>query len=400
MTLSPMKWLKGVRRKTVRLQRTVIRRFISLTKKLRLGDKNKKHSLHVIAFINVNNSFFKNIFSMQWAKRVFFLLMAFVICGFFAATGVFAYFSLALRPQPAGAERELIIPYATSAREVANQLKANGIIRDANGFFWYIRLTRQSSQLKAGVYRLKPGSTVGELLRQLRKGTPLSYRVTIPEGKTAREIAQILSAKKIVDSDVFLELMSDPEFLAQHLSDFGKIKTAEGFLFPDTYEFAHGVSEKEVLTILFRRFKEVWREESKEYQGKRGLYALLTMASIVEKEAKAAPERPVIAGVFYNRLSRRKPLESCATVLYALGKYKEKLYYKDLQVESEYNTYRYPGLPPGPISNPGRASIRAAIHPDEHSFLYFVAKPDGTHKFSTTYRQHLIAQQSLRNQRQ
>jgi UPF0755 protein len=400
MTLSPMTWLKGVRRQTVRLQRTVIRRFISLTKKFsRQGDK-KKNCLQLKPSNSVKKCFALNISSNQWVKRVLCLLAAFVLCGFLAVTGTIAYFLLSLRPQPAGAEREVIIPYATSTRELANQLRANGIIRNANGFFWYIRLTRQSSKLKAGVYRLSPGSTVGELLQQLRKGTPLSYRVTIPEGKTVREIAKILSAKKIVDSDEFLELVSDPEFLAQHLADYGKITTAEGFLFPDTYEFAHGVSEDEVLGVFFRRFKEVWREESRDYQGKRSPYQLLTMASIVEKEAKAAAERPMIAGVFYNRLSRRKPLESCATVLYALGRYKAKLYYRDLQIESEYNTYRYQGMPPGPISNPGRASIRAAIYPDEHSYLYFVAKPDGTHKFSTTYRQHLIAQKSLHNQSQ
>lgn len=329
-----------------------------------------------------------------WGKRVgiaasILLLMAFVT--------IAAGFSLAW-PMPYGKQyQEITIPYASSAREVANQLQARGLIRNANGFVWYIRLTGQTKALRAGVYRLRPGYTLNALVKELESGTPLVYRVTIPEGYTAREIIDLLMSKHLINADRFKSLLQDKVFLERHIQGFAPITSGEGFLFPDTYEFAHGATEEEILTVFFQRFMEVWSEEERLNEHHRDALQILTMASIVEKEAKAREERPIIAGVFYNRLSRRIPLESCATVQYALGKHKEVLYYKDLKVDSPYNTYQRFGLPPGPICNPGRASIEAAMRPASHNYLYFVAKDDGHHLFSTTYRQHLAVQRGLRN---
>lgn len=300
-------------------------------------------------------------------------------------------------PMPYQSKVERVeIPYASTAREVANQLEAKGIIRNGTSFMWYLRLTGQVGSLRAGVYQFRPGCTFVEIVKALKKGSPLVYRITIPEGYTTREIIDLLARKRLSNPDRLRQLLADPVFLARYLQDFGEVTSGEGFLFPDTYEFANGASEEEVLSTFFRRFKEVWREEEKNESKKREAYQVLTMASIVEKEAKAAEERPIIAGVFYNRLARRIPLESCATVQYALGKHKQRLYYKDLRINSRYNTYRFYGLPPGPICSPGRASIKAAMNPADHPYLYFVAKPDGHHVFSRTYGQHLAAQRALR----
>jgi len=242
---------------------------------------------------------------------------------------------------------------------------------------------------------LRPGLPVGELMNQLKKGTPLAYRVTIPEGLTLKEIAHLLAAKGLGTEEGYLSLAKDKEFLAEHITGFGEVSSVEGFLFPDTYHFAHGASEEEIFTTMIRRFYEVWEAENTENKRGKAAYEVIILASVVEKEAKDAEERPIIAGVFKNRIRRGIPLESCATVQYALGTRKSRLLYKDLQVESEYNTYLHRGLPPGPIASPGRASIRAALKPTSHSYLYFVAKPDGRHIFSSTYKKHLEAQRWL-----
>lgn len=315
------------------------------------------------------------------------------------ATVFGTYLWLSLRPLPPGEPRDVTIPYASSAKGIANQLQAQGVIRSARGFVWYIRLFKRDAGLRAGVYQLKPGLDIKDLINQLRKGSPLIYRITIPEGYSLREVAALLASRGLVASERFIQLAQDPLFLTQYIDGFGRVRSAEGFLFPDTYEFAHGATEEEILAVFLRRFQEVWNEELPQRTGKRGLYDVLTMASIIEREAKVAEERPVIAGVFYNRLERGIPLESCATVQYALGKHKARLYYKDLQVKSDYNTYRKRGLPPGPICSPGRDAIRAALAPARHSYLYFVAKPDGKHHFSSSYREHLNARRILRQGR-
>lgn len=318
-------------------------------------------------------------------------VLTIVLC---IGAGVFYWF---LQPSAKqGGEREVIIAYASSARAVANQLEAEGIIKNADSFFWYMRLTGQFRHVKAGVYRLRPGLKVHELMSLLKKGTSLVYRVTVPEGLTLREIAHLMVSKGLGNEERYLQIAKSVDFIEENIVGFGKVDSAEGFLFPDTYEFAHGTTEEEVLATMVRRFSEIWQAENKGNKSGKTAYEAVILASVVEEEAKTAEERPIIAGVFNNRISRGIPLESCATVQYALGTRKSRLLYKDLQVDSDYNTYRYRGLPPGPIASPGRESLRAALQPKRHSYLYFVAKPDGGHIFSNTYKQHLDAQRRLR----
>ena len=288
------------------------------------------------------------------------------------------------------------IPLGSSVFQIGSLLEEKGLIKNRKSFIWYLYLTGQQNSLKAGHYKFGPDLTFRHLLRELKTGRPIIQRVTIPEGYTIAEIGRLLSARGLVDYDRFQELLHDRVFLRSQLVDFSPV-TGEGFLFPDTYEFAKGATEEEVLSVFFQRFRQVWTDVTREAPPPAGFtpVELVTLASIVEGEAKVETERPVIAGIFYNRLRRGQLLQSCATVQYALGERKPRLLYRDLQVDSPYNTYLYKGLPPTPIGNPGRASLRAVLSPADTDYLYFVAKPDGTHVFSRTYREHLRAQNNL-----
>lgn len=285
------------------------------------------------------------------------------------------------------------VPYGTSLRQVGSELHTQGIIRSRLAFEIYIRLNPKKRMVKAGRCRLGSGMSMFRVVKELRRGIPGQIRITVPEGLTVPEVASLFSVKGLANRERFLALTKDEQFINSIMGEEWPV-ASEGFLFPDTYDFSLNATEEEIITKMLKRFREVFEAEvgSVIPLKKR---EILIVASIVEKEAQKEDERPLIAGVFYNRLRRGYPLQSCATVQYALGKHKKRLYYKDLEVSSPYNTYRYSGLPPGPIANPGLASIRAAVTPANVDYLYFVAKPDGSHVFSSTYRQHLIAQRMV-----
>lgn len=289
------------------------------------------------------------------------------------------------------------IPMGSSVFQIGRLLEEKGLITNRESFVWYLYLTGKKDVLKAGHYTFDYNISFPQLLTELQKGRPVIYKITIPEGYTTSEIARLLRDKGLIKIERFEELLQDRVFLNSHLVEFTP-QTGEGFLFPDTYEIAKGSSEEEILAVFLHRFRQVWSEISGGRETSTfSLLELVTLASIVEGEAKVAEERPVIAGVFMNRLRRGLLLQSCATVQYALGERKQRLLYKDLQVESPYNTYRYKGLPPTPISNPGRASLMAVLHPVKTDYLYFFARADGSHIFSRTYREHLKAQSMAAN---
>lgn len=296
----------------------------------------------------------------------------------------------------AGDKIRLNIPRGSTVTEVAKLLEEKGLINNSGSFVWFVYLTGRQNQIKAGNYFLEPGISFAELLKELKTGRPIIYRVTIPEGLRQDEITELLAARGLVERETFSALLRNEEFLRTYLPEFGP-SSAEGFLFPDTYEFAEGMSEEEIAATFLRRFRRVWEEVAgRGVSDNFSLMDRVILASIVESEAKLAEERPIIASVFLNRLRKGYPLQSCATVLYALGERKSRLLYKDLEYDSPYNTYLHYGLPPGPISNPGRASLEAAFHPAETDFLYFVARPDGGHVFSRTYREHLNARNHIK----
>jgi len=201
----------------------------------------------------------------------------------------------------------------------------------------------------------------------------------------------MIAAVNLVSREEFLEAAAKGEFDYDFLTGVphGE-KRLEGFLFPDTYQFEADATAEEIINVMLKRFGEVYNEEYRRRAQELGLSTLevVTMASIVEKEAKLDEERAVIAGVFYNRLKKNWKLESCATVQYLLGEPKAELSYKDLEIDSPYNTYKYYGLPPGPIASPGKASLEAALYPEEVDYLFFRANPDGSHTFSRTLAEH------------
>lgn len=295
-----------------------------------------------------------------------------------------------------GKETQIIkVSYGTSLREVANLLENKKLIRNKLVFEIYVRLDYNSRKVEAGWYKIGTGMSVPRIVCELHRGIPPEIQVTIPEGLNIKELTNLLAEKELVDPKRFLAKLNDLQFINKVLDDFAVNGSPEGYLFPDTYSFILPVSEEKVIETMLRRFKEVYTQnfadipESKRKQ-------IVILASIVEKEAKKDEERPIIAGVFYNRLRNGDRLWSCATVQYALGKHKKRLYNKDLKVNSPYNTYLHYGLPPGPIANPGLASLKATVFPAKVSYEYFVAKPDGTHIFSNTLKEHLKASSIIR----
>jgi UPF0755 protein len=306
------------------------------------------------------------------------------------------YFVWNLAPVEPGARTTHIfeVPYGASLRQVCQTLEKQGIIRSKTIFEIYVRLNPTKRMTKAGHYQIGPGMSVPRLVSELVSGKPRLIRITIPEGLTVKKIAALLAQKGLVDRERFIRLANDPNLVNRVLKTIQVKNGAEGYLFPDTYEFDLDATEADIITAMLKQFEKVYNRNFVTSAQKR-LAEVVTVASIVEKEAKDAAERPVIAGVFYNRLRRNLALQSCATVQYVLGERKERLLYRDLQVQSAYNTYLHSGLPPGPIANPGLESLKAAVFPLEVTYLFFVAKPDGTHIFSNTYEEHLRAQRIL-----
>lgn len=275
-----------------------------------------------------------------------------------------------------------------SVRSVAKNLKREGLIRSELFFTSLVRMHRATGKLKAGEYSLDTSWRTTMIIDTLLKGIVKTCRFTVPEGLTMKQIAELLDSEGIVKAEDFLKACSDQEILKKYKIPFSN---AEGFLFPETYTVAKGVSAAQIAGIMIEKFYEELDAVSFKGYTEDELKKAVIIASLVEREAKIDDERPIIAAVFYNRLKKNKRLESCATVQYILGKTKETLLYSDLKVNSPYNTYLHSGLPPGPIANPGRKSIEAAVRPADVDYLFFVSKGDGRHHFSKTYTEHLKA---------
>ncbi|NLY56308.1 MAG: endolytic transglycosylase MltG [Firmicutes bacterium] len=321
------------------------------------------------------------------AKELVAAVIALLVLGFIVGTS----FAVANRNEPAAVE----IPVGASTTQISLLLEDAGVINNAWLFRLYTKIAGVQGSLQAGHYEFAPNLSMQEVVRILVKGNPRTVTVTLREGLTLAEIADRLASAGLVNKSEFLRLAYDPQYtLGAEMPDWlVGARSLEGFLFPDTYRFAPGQSAREIILMMFRQFRakaEPLIAES-EVVAKYGVRQWVTLASIVEMEGKLEAEFPVIASVFLNRLERRMYLQSCATVQYALGERKPVLTEKDLQVQSPYNTYLHEGLPPGPIASPGLAALKAAANPQKTNYLYFVAKGDGSHAFSTTYSQHLAA---------
>lgn len=287
----------------------------------------------------------------------------------------------------------VLVRKGSSTAAIARTLAESGVVRSPLGFRVAAKLLRADGHLKAGEYSLSPGWSPARIVEVLRSGHVVKYRVTIPEGYTVKQIAQALSAQGLVDEDEFISMALHKASEFSEILGFEPAQgSLEGYLFPDTYYFDKTMTVRQIIQTMVSRFVEVVVPEYvSSGERKFTLHQIVTLASIIEKEAVLDEDRPRISAVFRNRLDRGMRLQSCATVEYALGQRKQHLTEEDLAVDSPFNTYRAAGLPPGPISSPGLASIKAALNPADEDYLYFVARGDGGHVFSTNFKDHVNA---------
>ncbi|MBI9100834.1 MAG: endolytic transglycosylase MltG [Spirochaetales bacterium] len=276
---------------------------------------------------------------------------------------------------------------------IAGELEDLGFISSAKAFLIYTKIKGTGGEMKTGYYRIPAGSTMKQIHDLLLSGRQVLYSVTIPEGWTIRNIAQKLDEEGITPADEFIESAGNDSYL----SEFGiETDSVEGFLFPDTYSFPLAFPAEKVIQTMVNNFFENL-SEIVDYSSmvSKELYDKIILASIVEKEYRVADEAAMIASVFYNRLETGMSLGSCASVVYIITDILNKdhpdtIYYSDLEIESDYNTYIHEGLTPSPISNPGNTALKAAFYPEESDYYYFLLKDAnaGQHYFSKTYGEH------------
>jgi UPF0755 protein len=282
---------------------------------------------------------------------------------------------------------ELRIEQGESFASVVRKLRENRVIPNERIFSLWARISGAAKKVQWGVYRFEMPLSPHEVLKQIVSGKVILHRVTIPEGLTFKEIADLLAKSAMVDKARFLAEASNPELL----KSLGVRATSiEGYLFPNTYQFAPATPEREIIVTMTEQFRKVFEPLISAHHHRIDLtpHEILTLASMIEKETGIEAERPLVSAVFHNRLKRNMPLQSDPTVIYGLKDFNGNLTRKDLLNPSPYNTYRIPSLPPGPICNPGLSSIKAALQPAAVPYLYFVSKNDGTHLFSDTLEAH------------
>lgn len=308
-----------------------------------------------------------------------FLLFFSLIIIFFAVFclySIFSPFDFAKRDK-SNKSAVITIPQSVSAKEIIKILKSNNIIRNEFLARVFIRIKNWDSSLLAGEYEFFSPVSTKEVFEKIHLGEIKGIRITIPEGWTNVEIAELLASFKLVNREKFIDLS----------------RNEEGFLFPDTYYFYKGMSEQDIIDLMKGQFNNVILPlaDKKDDEINLDLKECVILASIVEKETNNYDEKKLIASVFLNRLRKKIKLESCVTVMYAIGIHKNGLNNKDLSIDSPYNTYLHYGLPPEPICNPGKSSLSGVFNPAKSDFLFFVLRTDGTHEFSRTLQEHIIA---------
>jgi UPF0755 protein len=301
-------------------------------------------------------------------------------------------------PRSDGTTTRVVIPRGASMRVAADSLAAKRIVRSPLLFRIYARLKERDRAIKSGTYQLRRGAPYGELVDALVSGRGMVRVITVVEGWELRQIVAQLARTLGVPQDSVEVAVRDTSLLRR--LDI-PTPTLEGYLFPATYTFHDGTTARQAVASMVARFEEAWQPgwDAQLQSLALSRHQAVTLASIVEREAKRPEERPVIAAVYYNRLRKGMRLQADPTVQYALGHHVSRVLYKDLEVESPYNTYRVSGLPPGPIGSPGAPSLEAAVAPAKVPFLYFVAEPDGHHEFRTTLAEHEQAVRLARRMR-
>ena len=276
-----------------------------------------------------------------------------------------------------------------STRRIAAELQAAGVIRSRLGFVLWHRIHRKQS-LKAGEYLFDQTARILDVHDRLVRGDIYVHTVVIPEGFTIFDIAQAVQDAGLGSSQEFLAVAQSHVELISDLAP--EAKSLEGYLFPNTYEFTRTQSMKEIAAAMVKQFRQVAEQIGLTTSGQgTDVQKTVTMASIIEKETAVPEERSVVASVYYNRLTRNIALQADPSVIYAEllnGNYAGALHHSDMRFQSAYNTYTHPGLPPGPIGNPGRSSLEAALHPAKTDYFYFVSDGNGHHRFSRSLEEH------------
>lgn len=291
-----------------------------------------------------------------------------------------------------GTVERVAIPPGSTVPAVADSLAAHQLIGSTTWFRFRARVARVDRRLKAGIYEFTPGASITTILRKLRAGEALQFRVTLPEGSTLFDLARNAEAQLGISRAALLDAANDSALRTQYEINAPSV---EGWLLPETFEFNGFTSASEVLDRFLAARRASWNPKWDTLAARAGLSRrdVLTLASIVESEALIPTDRPLIAAVYRNRLRKRMPLQADPTIEYAYllrdGQRKPRLYNKDYALASPWNTYQHPGLTPGPIGNPTSESIAAVLDPPKVTYLYFVAGPDGKHIFSQTYAEHL-----------
>lgn len=294
---------------------------------------------------------------------------------------------------------DLRVPPGASVRQVGDSLAAHGLIASRPLFRLRARLSGVDRSLKPGIYRIPPGTGVGDILTLLSSGQAVALRLTLPEGATLFDLARQAESRLQIPVDSMLAAARDTSLLQQYGITGPSV---EGWLLPETFDFG-GFSDADAIIRRFltgrqQRWDSTWNARAASIGLDR--HGLLTLASIVQAEARHAEELPLIAAVYRNRLRIGMPLQADPTIQYGYlvrdGARKSRLFYRDYALDSPWNTYRYAGLPPGPIGNPGREAIEATLSPAPVAYLYFVARADGYHQFSRTYQQHQRAVSAAR----
>jgi len=306
------------------------------------------------------------------------------LVGVFLLIG-FAYFAMTPADK-SGTQQVFFVRPGTSLTRVAGELQERQLVTSKRLFLLWARAMGYGRHIKAGEYQLSPAMSSIQILHVLHKGIGMTHPVTIPEGFTIQQIAETLAEKGLADKEEFLSLARDPHIAGRYGISAANL---EGYLFPDTYHFSRGLTAADIIDVMVRRLLEVLAPQRARME-ERGMSQeeVVTLASIVEKETGLARERPLIASVFLNRLSRNMRLESDPTVIYGVEGFDGNLTRGHLTEPTPYNTYVIKGLPPGPIASPGREAILAVLYPAETKYLYFVSKNDDSHHFSTTFEEH------------
>jgi UPF0755 protein len=292
------------------------------------------------------------------------------------------------RPADANAkEKILIILPGQNITQISTNLHEIGVITSPIKFKILSRLMRLDKKLKPGEYAVSASMSPNTILDKILNGRTILYRVTVPEGYNLSQISTVIAKSNLRIYNEFYQSASDPVLTRQLGVD---ADTFEGYLFPDTYFFSKGVTSRKIIQTMLGRFQSVFTKEWKNQAKKLGfsIHQIVTLASIIEKETGMPDERPVISSVFHNRLKKGMQLESDPTVIYSINDFDGNITREHLNEQTPYNTYKISGLPPGPIANPGKEALKAALFPVDTPYLYFVSKRDKTHKFSTNVEEH------------